>query len=182
MPVHLPPAVPSVTFRPLTRADLARLHAWLARPHVSAWWGAPPSLAQVEADYGPMTDPGGRVLGFIARTDETEIGFVQCYEVKDAGDGWWEDETDPGARGIDLFLCDAERMGRGLGVAMMRAFVARLFDDPAVTTVQTDPSPDNTRAIRSYARAGFKTVGPIITPDGPAVLMRCDRPHEAPAI
>jgi RimJ/RimL family protein N-acetyltransferase len=50
-----------------------------------------------------------------------------------------------------------------------------LFEDPAVTVVQTDPSPDNTRAIRCYAAAGFEAVGEVVTPDGPALLMRCRR-------
>jgi RimJ/RimL family protein N-acetyltransferase len=93
-----------------------------------------------------------------------------------SGEGWWEDETDPGARGIDQFLADGERLGQGLGRAMVRAFVAELFRDPAVTVVQTDPSPDNPRAIRCYAAAGFEAVGEVLTPDGPAWLMRCRRP------
>jgi ribosomal protein S18 acetylase RimI-like enzyme len=59
---------------------------------------------------------------------------------------------------------------------MVRAFVARLFADPAVTRVQTDPSPDNGRAIRCYAKAGFHPVGEVDTPDGRALLMVCERP------
>jgi hypothetical protein len=31
------------------------------------------------------------------------------------------------------------------------------------------------RAIRCYAAAGFYPVGPVITPDGQALLMRCTR-------
>ena len=37
---------------------------------------------------------------------------------------------------------------------MVRAFVEQLFQDPEVTRIQTDPSPDNESAIRSYRRAG----------------------------
>ena len=55
--------------------------------------------------------------------------------------------------------------------AMVRAFVERIFRDPAVTKVQTDPSPGNERAIRCYRRAGFVDQGEITTPDGPALLM-----------
>lgn len=99
------------------------------------------------------------------------IGFVQSYVVKGAGDGWWEDETDPGARGIDLFLADSADLGRGFGSAMIAAFVERLFADPAVSKVQTDPAPDNARAIRSYGNAGFVPQGEVETPDGPALLM-----------
>ena len=54
---------------------------------------------------------------------------------------------------------------------MVSAFVELLFQDPAVTTVQTDPSPQNERAIRSYKRAGFVVHGEVTTPAGPALLM-----------
>lgn len=103
--------------------------------------------------------------------DDEPIGFIQSYVALGSGEGWWEQETDPGTRGIDQFLANAEQLGRGLGSAMVNAFVERLFQDPAVTKVQTDPSPRNARAIRSYRRAGFVAHGEVITPDGPALLM-----------
>jgi aminoglycoside 6'-N-acetyltransferase-1b/aminoglycoside 6'-N-acetyltransferase-2 len=53
----------------------------------------------------------------------------------------------------------------------VRALVSHLFSDPAVTKVQTDPSPDNPRAIRCYEKAGFVQKDTITTPDGPAVYM-----------
>jgi len=109
------------------------------------------------------------------------MGLIQSYVVIGSGDGWWENERDPGARGVDQFLADAEQLNRGLGTAMLRAFLAELFSDPAVTVVQADPSPDNHRAIRCYAKAGFAAVGEVVTPDGPALLMRCSRARFAEA-
>jgi RimJ/RimL family protein N-acetyltransferase len=109
--------------------------------------------------------------------DGKPIGFSQSYVVIECGGGWWESETDPGAQGIDQFLAEADQLGRGLGRAMIRAFVRRLFAEPGVTVVQTDPDPRNERAIRYYAAAGFCPVVPIVTPDGHALLMRCDRPQ-----
>jgi RimJ/RimL family protein N-acetyltransferase len=79
-------------------------------------------------------------------------------------------------RGIDQFLADADQLGRGLGTAMVSAFVARLFEDPAVTRVQTDPAPDNRRAVRCYEKAGFRPDREIDTPDGRALVMYCERP------
>lgn len=58
---------------------------------------------------------------------------------------------------------------------MIRAFLAHLFADPLVTTVQTDPAPQNARAVRCYEKSGFRHVGIVPTPDGPACLMRCPR-------
>src|ERR1700676_957130 len=98
-----------------------------------------------------------------------------------SGDGWWEDETDPGARGIDQFLANAEQLGQGLGSAMVRAFVEQLFKNPRVTTVQTDPSPQNERAIRCYRRAGFAALRKVSTPDGPVLLMRTERSNMIPS-
>jgi len=66
-------------------------------------------------------------------------------------------------------------LGRGLGSAMVRAFVEQLFQDPEVTRIQADPSPENERAIRSYSRAGFVAVRETVTPDGPAILMLRER-------
>ena len=151
------------------------LHEWLQRPHVAEWWTPSPSLEDVVEEFTPLTRPGHRDQGYIALEEGRAIGYIQSYVVKDAGDGWWEGETDPGARGIDQFLADAATLGRGLGSAMVTAFVARMFEDPAVTKIQTDPDPRNARAIRCYEKAGFRAVREVDTPDGRALLMIRDR-------
>lgn len=168
--------MPAVSFRPLTPEDLPLLHEWLARPHVAEWWSGSPSLADVEAEFGPMLDGASTTQAYIALGDGRPIGYIQSYVALGSGDGWWPDEVDPGVRGIDQFLGHPEQLDRGLGTAMVRAFIDRLFTDPAVTRIQTDPSPDNGRAIRCYEKAGFRAVRVVDTPDGPALLMVCERP------
>jgi RimJ/RimL family protein N-acetyltransferase len=158
-----------ITFTPIAEHHLSLLREWLARPHAAEWWSPLPSLEELHADYIAAED-GTRA--YIATLEGEPIGFIQCYVVMGSGGGWWPDETDPGARGIDQFLCDPARLGQGLGRAMVRQFVDGLFEDPQVTVVQTDPSPDNLRAIRCYQHAGFSIEGDVMTPDGPAVLMR----------
>lgn len=160
-----------IEFTPLAETDLAMLNEWLSRPHVVAWWGPADTVDELREDFLG----GGTTQAFIAQLDGEAIGFMQCYVVLGSGDGWWEEENDPGARGIDQFLAHEAQLNQGLGRAMVKAFVARLFGDPAVSVVQTDPSPDNSRAIRCYAAAGFEAVGEVVTPDGPALLMRCRR-------
>jgi RimJ/RimL family protein N-acetyltransferase len=167
---------PPVHFIDLQAAHLPMLREWLARPHVARWWQPLPSVDELHADYIAPRDEPGATRAFIACQAHAPIGFIQGYTVMGSGGGWWEDETDPGARGIDQFLADEHRLGQGLGRHMIRAFVAQLFADPAVTVVQTDPAPHNTRAIRCYRAAGFRDVGEVMTPDGPALLMRCHRP------
>jgi aminoglycoside 6'-N-acetyltransferase-1b len=168
-------AEPAISFRPLTQADLPLLHQWITRPHVAEWWETPASLAEIQEEYGPLVGGHSPTRPYVVLDHGAPIGFIQSYVAMGSGDGWWPDEQDPGVRGIDQFLAHADQVGRGLGTAMVRAFVQQLFSDPAVTRIQTDPSPKNRRAIRCYEKAGFHTVANIQTPDGPALLMICDR-------
>ena len=63
---------------------------------------------------------------FLAYLGADPIGYIQVYRVMGADPEWWTEETDPGARGIDQFLANAEQLGQGLGSSMVRQFVARL--------------------------------------------------------
>ena len=47
--------------------------------------------------------------------------------------------------------------------------------DPRVKEIRVDPHPDNLRAIGCYAKVGFKKIGAITTPDGPAIMMTLKR-------
>jgi aminoglycoside 6'-N-acetyltransferase Ib len=167
----------TLIFRPLTPADLPTLHEWLQRPHVARWWGPVPSPGELAADFAPAIAGAAAHWAYIALRDGVPIGFIQAYApVGWHHEGWWLDEHDPGVRGIDQFLADASQLGQGLGTAMVRAFVADLLRDPAVTRIQTDPAPDNGRAIRCYEKAGFRAAREVVTLDGPALLMYCERP------
>jgi len=177
-PDILPSMQPTIEFRPLAMSDLPLLHEWLARPHIREWWGAPDTPEEITAEYEPVI--AGRLPHecFFALKNGEPIGFIQSYVPALCHDeGWWLEEHDLTVRGIDQFLANSEQLGRGLGTAMVSAFVARLFSDPAVTRIQTDPDPKNARAIRCYEKAGFRAERQVDTLDGPALLMYCDRPR-----
>lgn len=174
-----PDAAP-ISFRPLQESDLPLLAEWLFRRHVREWWRPPdePERAVDELrDHYILNADGTRA--YIACVGEEPIGFVQAYVAMGSGGGWWEEESDAGVRGIDQFLADGSHLGQGLGTRMVRAFVERLLSDPEVTQVQTDPDPTNARAIRCYEKAGFRPVGEIVTPDGPALLMVIEKTPRA---
>lgn len=164
----------SVTLRLMTEHDLAMLYEWLNRSHIVEWWGgeeARPTLADVQEQYLPSVLAQESVTPYIAMLNGEPIGYAQSYVALGGGDGWWEEETDPGVRGIDQSLANASQLGKGLGTKLVRALVELLFNDPEVTKIQTDPSPSNLRAIRCYEKAGFERQGTVTTPDGPAVYM-----------
>lgn len=161
--------------------DLPMLHEWLNRPHIVEWWGGErPSLEEVREKYLPRVLAAESVTPYIGLLNGQPIAYAQSYIALGSGDGWWEDETDPGVRGIDQSIADPGLLGKGIGTRLVRALVNQLFTDPAVTRVQTDPAPTNGRAIRCYETAGFRRVKTILTPDGPAVYMLCERPQAPP--
>lgn len=151
------------------------LHEWMAQPHWAEWWGAPESMSAIEAEYGAWIADPTKVQPYIAWVDGRRLGYVQSYVAMGSGGGWWEDETDPGVRGIDQSIAHPADLDRGLGTAMVKAFVGKLFADRRVTRIQTDPDPRNARAIRCYEKAGFRPVREVTTPDGIALLMHCER-------
>jgi AacA4 family aminoglycoside N(6')-acetyltransferase len=163
-----------VTLRLMTERDLPMLHEWLNRPHIVEWWGGEeerPNLDDVLKRYLPRVLAEEPVTPYIAMLGLEPIGYAQSYVALGSGDGWWEDETDPGVRGIDQSLANPVQLNRGLGTMLVRALVERLFLDPTVTKIQTDPAPNNYRAIRCYAKAGFVQQKVVTTPDGPAMYM-----------
>jgi AacA4 family aminoglycoside N(6')-acetyltransferase len=170
----MPASELNVTLRLMTEHDLPMLRDWLNRPHIVEWWGGEderPTLDEVLEHYLPRVMAEESVTPYIAMLGEEPIGYAQSYVALGSGDGWWEDETDPGVRGIDQSLANPAQLNKGLGTILVRTLVETLFADPAVTKIQTDPSPSNSRAIRCYEKAGFVQQGVITTPDGPAVYM-----------
>ena len=167
-----------ITLRPLTEHDLPMLHDWLNRPHVVEWWGGEDerlTLDEVLEEYRPRVLAEESVTPYIAMLGDDAIGYAQSYVALDSGDGWWDDETDPGVRGIDQFLADPTQLDKGLGTKLVRALVELLFSDPTVTKIQVDPAPNNHRAIRCYEKAGFVQQKVVTTPDGEAVYLLRER-------
>lgn len=161
----------SIHFRRISESDLPMLSEWLRRPHVAEWWDDQTSLEAVRTKYLPRLAVDSTVVPYIALHGDEPVGYIQSYVAAWCGDGWWPAITDTGVVGIDQFLADGAKLGQGLGYAMVAAFVKKLLADPAVTQIQTDPSPDNARAIRCYEKAGFRKLGLVATPYGDALLM-----------
>ncbi|MCC7053411.1 MAG: GNAT family N-acetyltransferase [Gemmatimonadaceae bacterium] len=171
-----------ITFRALALDDLPMLQAWVRRPHVAEWWDDDTSLEALREYYGPSIageEPGRQ---FIAMLDGEPIGFIQHYRAVDChADGWWLAENDPGVFGIDQFLAESGRLGQGLGTAMISAFVRTILCGPGVTRIQVDPDPRNARAIRCYAKVGFREQAVVRTPDGDAQMMYLDPQRAQPS-
>jgi aminoglycoside 6'-N-acetyltransferase len=148
-------------FRPMLAHDLAMVRTWQMAPHVQAWWDDDPITLASEDE--PGTDQ------YIVAADGRPFAYLQCY-VQSAHPENRLGTHPAGTRGIDQFIGVADMVGRGHGSASIKVFVDGLLA-AGVPRVITDPHLANARAIRAYAKAGFRQHGEVDTPDGRELLM-----------
>jgi aminoglycoside 6'-N-acetyltransferase len=155
---------PDYSFRPMISADLAIVRRWLETPEVARWWGRPDE--QFALVSGDLCHPD--MDQFIVALADQPFAYIQCYALSawNAGLG----SHPPHTRGIDQFIGEPELIGRGHGSGFIRQFVERLLRS-GIPRVVTDPDPENGRAVRAYAKAGFQRDRLVDTLDGPALLM-----------
>lgn len=155
----------------LGHADLPGIEQWLHAEHVRRWWPHRPQRELAEmAGY----IEGGGVAPFLAWAGARPVGYLQIYHANP--EPFWAGHALPVETfGIDLFLGEADMIGRGWGSRLVRLALRRLFAMPEVARVHIDPDPANTAAVRAYEKAGFRTVRVIDSPDGPALYMIVER-------
>ena len=135
-----------VRLRPLVESDRAALVEVLSDPSVVAIWDTrgPENSARelLEGEKGWFVwaiEAGGEFAGSVQASEDVE---------------------DPDYRhaGIDIFL-SSQFQGRGLGTDAVRTVARWLIDVRGHHRLTIDPAASNARAIRTYEKVGFRTVG-----------------------
>src|SRR3984957_1689563 len=155
---------PAYVFRPMSADDLPLIRRWLQTTEVAGWGGAPDeeyALVSGDLDHPDMDQ-------FIVALDDRPFGYIQCYALSTWNQGFGAHP--PKTRGIDQFIGISDMIGRGHGSGFIRQFVDGLLVS-GTPRVVTDPDPDNSRAIRAYAKAGFHRERLVDTPGGQSLLM-----------
>ena len=86
------------------------------------------------------------------------IGFMQFIDPALEDSHYWGDCASD-LRAVDIWIGEADQLGRGHGTVMMRLALARCFAPPKVTAVIIDPLLSNAAALRFYLRLGFEAEG-----------------------
>ena len=131
----------AVLLRPMAFGDESELLRIHRTSEVRRWWGDPasgfPSSDEPEATR-LVVEVDGAVAGLIQFTEELEPRYRHAA--------------------IDVFL-EPSLHGRGLGTAVLSRLVRHLIEDRGHHRITIDPAAANAAAIRSYEKAGFRSVG-----------------------
>jgi aminoglycoside 6'-N-acetyltransferase len=134
-----------VRLRPGRPGDVPQLHAILAEPSVSRWWGDPDPVTVIEEDLRG----GGSSMLLVVEAGGEVAGGISYHE-----------ENDPMYRhaGIDIYL-GGRFQGQGAGREAVALLAGYLFEQRGHHRITIDPAAANEQAIRSYTRVGFRPVG-----------------------
>ncbi|MCC5850476.1 MAG: acetyltransferase [Verrucomicrobia bacterium] len=139
-----------ITLRPATPADIPLLRHWDGLPHIVAAKGE----EDWEWEKELAKDPPWREM-LMAELDGRPIGFLQIIDPCEEETHYWGDVPE-GLRALDIWIGEADALGRGYGTEIMRQAIARCFADETVTAILVDPMADNARSHRFYERLGFR--------------------------
>ena len=159
-----------VLLRPARMDDIPALTRWDAMPHVVSATGDD-DVIDWAADIA--ADPPWREI-LLAENDGRALGVVQIIDPHVEDTHYWG-EVPPNLRAIDIWIGEADDLGRGYGTQMMRLALDRCFSPPEVTAVLIDPLESNVAARRFYERMGFVAVGPRVFGTDHCMVYRLDR-------
>lgn len=143
-PVHPVLMGRRVRIPPGRRGDAERMRAILAVPSVSQWWGAPDPLSVIEDEL---------------RGDDEGLLLVMGIGGEVVGGIQYSEEDDPMYRhaGIDIYL-GTRFQGQGAGTRRSRCWPGTCSPNAGHHRITIDPAAHHERAIRSYAKVGFRPV------------------------
>ena len=174
-------ATPAVTLRPMSVDELPLLAGWLGQPHVAEWWeGEPSDLPSVRANYAGHFDGTEKITMVVISVDGGPVGWLEWYWLHDHLDYAEGFPLPPDAIGVDISVGDPGEVGRGVGRRALGLLLHEVLpaEAPGFSAVFIDPDPNNERAVRCYAAAGFVATGDLLpNPSEPSTerkLMRFD--------
>lgn len=143
----------SIKLRPANLDDLQLLNHWDEQPHVIA--SDPNDDWQWETELGKTPEWREQL---IAELDGRPIGFIEIIDPYLEEEHYWGENVEENLRAIDIWIGEADDLGKGYGTIMMKLALEKCFSVPEVSAVIIDPLASNLDAHRFYGRLGFKFV------------------------
>jgi aminoglycoside 6'-N-acetyltransferase len=142
----------TITLRPAALTDWPTLKHWDEQPHVL---NADPN-DDWNWEVELTRNPAWRAQ-LIAELNGRPVGIVQIIDPLLEETHYWGN-VQPNQRAIDIWIGEADDLGKGYGTIIMKLAIERCFQEPSVTQILIDPLKSNTRAHQFYERLGFAFV------------------------
>jgi aminoglycoside 6'-N-acetyltransferase len=146
-----------VLLRPMTHGDLDLVTRWRDGEAVRRWWqiGQEQTLEQIRRMYAERIEGRSPTRMWMVEVNGRSIGFVQDYRIGDYPE-YAVLAPDPDALGLDYAIGADEWRGRGLGPAVIWAWMRGARErHPGVTSYVAAPDHRNRASLRILAKAGF---------------------------
>ena len=139
-----------VTIRPVTEADTDRIIAWRNAPSVMAHFiYRTPLTRKAHLNWLHNRVETGEVAQFVIYDGETAVGSVYLRDI---------DRSNQKCE-YGIFIGDDNCRGKGIGTAAAKLALAYAFEQLQMNRVYLRVFADNTRAIKSYEKVGFRYEG-----------------------
>ena len=140
---------PTISLRNATIHDAKLLQQWDQQEHVIASDPNDDWNWEVELHRKPTWREQ-----LIAELNDRPIGFIQIIDPAMEESHYWGEVSDD-LRAIDIWIGDANDLGKGYGTMMMKLAINRIFKIHSVKTILIDPLASNVKAHRFYEGLGF---------------------------
>lgn len=171
-----------LTLRPMQPADLVLVERWLNEPHVARWYVAGSTVARELDDLRRCVAGAEPTRVLLVVETGRPIGWCQWYRCDDYPDHAAGVGAEPGDVGIDYAVGEPERVGRGVGTALVRLIVETVAAAFPAAGIVADTDASNLASRRVLEKAGFLLVreGPVLSEPTDAVMAVYRRPAGTP--
>ncbi|MFC0622868.1 GNAT family N-acetyltransferase [Kribbella deserti] len=160
----------TITVTPVDPAeDIDLIHDWVSQER-ARFWGMADTGREGVLEIYEFLDSLPTHHAFLLHRDGVPVGLFQSYQPEhDPISEYYE--VQPGDVGLHLLIgTPATPPEPGFTDAILRTFIAFLFEDPHAQRILAEPDARNAQAIARLERTGF-TLGPEVTlPEKPARL------------
>ncbi|MFM9276949.1 GNAT family N-acetyltransferase [Paenibacillus jiagnxiensis] len=145
--------------RELEAKDAGLLATWLSDPAVLEFYEGRDNAFDLEKVLDIYYDPEDDTVKCIIEFDGCEIGYIQYYQLDDeTGQTYGYSDKDGTIYGTDQFIGEPDYWNKGIGTLLVSSMIKFLVEHKKADRVVMDPRASNERALRCYAKCGFRKV------------------------
>ncbi|QOK29028.1 acetyltransferase [Cytobacillus oceanisediminis] len=144
--------------------DFEVMVKWLNDRSVLEFYEEPPSnIDMVIKKYGPRVEGKHYVIPCIVEYKNEPVGYIQYYELQEDELKRYGYSANKNIYGIDQFIGDTQLWGKGIGTAMILMMLNYLSKNKGALSVVLEVKKNNSRAISSYKKCGFRKIKELYT-------------------